>query len=131
MIRFNPSTCPLNKELKTANLSSSLLKGGFIFNKLSFVKAKEEFNRAWWLVAPLVTFIPSFLALVTKSIAPLVEMWAMCKNITDQQIEDLVKTKEAMSIDQLRDITGFGTVCGKCQFKVHQLFEELMHIYHE
>ncbi|MGI6466185.1 MAG: iron-sulfur cluster assembly scaffold protein [Sphaerochaetaceae bacterium] len=54
-----------------------------------------------------------------------------CKNITDQQIEDLVKTKEAMSIDQLRDITGFGTVCGKCQFKVHQLFEELMHIYHE
>jgi len=54
-----------------------------------------------------------------------------CKNITDQRIEDLVKSKEATTIDQLRDITGFGTVCGKCQFKVHQLFEELMHIYNE
>jgi nitrogen fixation NifU-like protein len=52
-----------------------------------------------------------------------------CKNVTDQRIEELVKTKEATTLDQLRDITGFGTVCGKCQFKVQQLFDEYKHIY--
>ncbi len=52
-----------------------------------------------------------------------------CKNVTDQRIEELVKTKEATTLEQLRDITGFGTVCGKCQFKVQQLFDEYKHIY--
>ncbi len=52
-----------------------------------------------------------------------------CKNVTDQQIEDLVKTKKATTLEELREITEFGTVCGKCQFKVHQLFEEFKHIY--
>lgn len=52
-----------------------------------------------------------------------------CKNVTDQRIEELVKNKEATTIEQLREITGFGTVCGKCQFKVHQLFDEFKHIY--
>ena len=52
-----------------------------------------------------------------------------CKGITDQRIEELVKNKEATTIEQLREITGFGTVCGKCQFKVHQLFDEFKHIY--
>jgi nitrogen fixation NifU-like protein len=52
-----------------------------------------------------------------------------CKNVTDQQIEDLVKTKKATTLEELREITEFGTVCGKCQFKVHQLFEEYKHIY--
>ena len=52
-----------------------------------------------------------------------------CKNVTDQQIEELVKSKQATTIDQLRDLTGFGTVCGKCQYKVHQLFDEFKHIY--
>ena len=51
-----------------------------------------------------------------------------CKGITDQRIEELVKNKEATTIEQLREITGFGTVCGKCQFKVHQLFDEFKHI---
>ncbi|MGI6433353.1 MAG: iron-sulfur cluster assembly scaffold protein [Sphaerochaetaceae bacterium] len=52
-----------------------------------------------------------------------------CKNVTDVRIEELVKSGEAKTIDQLRDITGFGTVCGKCQYKVHQLFDEYKHIY--
>ena len=40
-----------------------------------------------------------------------------------------MKSKQAVTIDQLRDLTGFGTVCGKCQYKVHQLFDEFKHIY--
>jgi NifU-like protein len=52
-----------------------------------------------------------------------------CKNVTDLQIEELVKTKQATTLDELRDITGFGTVCGKCQFRVFQLFEDYKHIY--
>ncbi|NLV83045.1 MAG: (2Fe-2S)-binding protein, partial [Spirochaetales bacterium] len=52
-----------------------------------------------------------------------------CKGITDQQIEELVKTKQAVTLDQLRDITQFGTVCGKCRYRVYQLFEEYKHIY--
>ena len=52
-----------------------------------------------------------------------------CKNITDQRIEELVKSKEATTIDELREITGFGTVCGSCNKEVHELFHELQHIY--
>lgn len=52
-----------------------------------------------------------------------------CKGITDQRIEELVKTKQATTIEELRQITQFGTVCGKCRFKVHQLFDEYKHIY--
>ena len=52
-----------------------------------------------------------------------------CKGITDHRIEELVKTKQATTIDELREITQFGTVCGKCRYKVHQLFEEYKHIY--
>jgi len=52
-----------------------------------------------------------------------------CKNITDQQIEELVKTKQAPTLDKLREITEYGTVCGKCQFKVQLLFDEYKHIY--
>lgn len=52
-----------------------------------------------------------------------------CKGITDLQIEELVKTGEASTIDELREITQFGTVCGKCRYKVFQIFEEFKHIY--
>jgi nitrogen fixation NifU-like protein len=52
-----------------------------------------------------------------------------CKGVTDQRIEELVKTKQATTIEELRQITQFGTVCGKCRFKVHQLFDEYKHIY--
>jgi len=52
-----------------------------------------------------------------------------CKGITDQRIEELVKNQEATTLDELRDITQFGTVCGKCRFKVQQLFDEYKHIY--
>lgn len=61
-----------------------------------------------------------------KSVARII---CECKGVTDQRIEELVKTKEATTLEQLRDITGFGTVCGKCQFKVQQLFDEYKHIY--
>ena len=40
-----------------------------------------------------------------------------CKNVTDQRIEELVKTKEATTLEQLREITGFGTGCGKCSIQ--------------
>ncbi|PKL13699.1 MAG: iron-sulfur cluster assembly scaffold protein [Spirochaetae bacterium HGW-Spirochaetae-8] len=52
-----------------------------------------------------------------------------CKNVTDQRIEELVKTKQATTLEKLREITEYGTVCGKCQFKVQQLFDEYKHIY--
>ncbi|NCB00729.1 MAG: iron-sulfur cluster assembly scaffold protein [Spirochaetia bacterium] len=61
-----------------------------------------------------------------KSVAKII---CECKGITDQRIEELVKNKEATTIDELRDITQFGTVCGKCRYKVFQLFEEYKHIY--
>ena len=52
-----------------------------------------------------------------------------CKNVTDVQIEDLVKSKQATTLDELRELTEYGTVCGKCQFRVQRLFDELLHIY--
>jgi nitrogen fixation NifU-like protein len=61
-----------------------------------------------------------------KSVAKVI---CECKNVTDQRIEELVKNKEATTLDELREITGYGTVCGKCQFKVQQLFDEFKHIY--
>lgn len=61
-----------------------------------------------------------------KSVAKII---CECKGVTDQQIEDLVKTGKATTLEELRDITHFGTECGKCRFKVQQLFEEYKHIY--
>jgi nitrogen fixation NifU-like protein len=52
-----------------------------------------------------------------------------CKNITDQQIEQLVKDDEVLTFQQLQDQTGLGTVCGKCQGTARELFDELLHIY--
>lgn len=52
-----------------------------------------------------------------------------CKNITDQQIEKLVKDDKALTFEQLQDQTGLGTVCGKCVNTARELFDELIHIY--
>ena len=61
-----------------------------------------------------------------KSIATIV---CECRGVTDQQIEELVKTDKATTLEQLQELTGFGTGCGKCKAKVAHLFEEMRHIY--
>ena len=52
-----------------------------------------------------------------------------CNNVTDVQIENLVKTKQATTLEQLQEITKYGTTCGKCKADVAGLFDELKHIY--
>lgn len=54
-----------------------------------------------------------------------------CKGVTDQQIEDLVKTDKAKTLEQLQALTGFGTGCGKCKDKIKDVFEEFKHIYNK
>ena len=52
-----------------------------------------------------------------------------CKNITDEQIEELVRTKQAQTFEELQEKTGLGTVCGKCKNKAKDLFAEFRHIH--
>lgn len=52
-----------------------------------------------------------------------------CKNVTDVAIEDLVKSGEAQTLDDLERITEYGTVCGKCKDQVAELFDQFKHIY--
>lgn len=52
-----------------------------------------------------------------------------CKGVTDVQIEDLVKTDQAKTYDDLVRLTGCGTGCGKCQNKIKDMLDELLHIY--
>lgn len=52
-----------------------------------------------------------------------------CKNVTDQQIEDLVRDGTVSTLDELQEKTGLGTVCGKCKSKATELVEEFLHIY--
>lgn len=52
-----------------------------------------------------------------------------CKGVTDVQIEDLVKAGQAKTLEQLAQITEYGTVCGKCKQAVSDLFDEYKHIY--
>ncbi len=52
-----------------------------------------------------------------------------CKLVTDVQIEDLVKSKQATTLEQLQELTEYGTVCGKCEDQIKELFEEYKHIY--
>ncbi|NCC63587.1 MAG: iron-sulfur cluster assembly scaffold protein [Spirochaetia bacterium] len=61
-----------------------------------------------------------------KSVARVV---CECKNVTDVQIEDLVKSGEAKTLVELQEITQFGTGCGKCRLAVSNLFDEYKHIY--
>ncbi len=52
-----------------------------------------------------------------------------CKGVTDQMIEELVKTDQAKTLEDLQRLTGYGTGCGKCRSKVALQFEEYKHIY--
>ena len=52
-----------------------------------------------------------------------------CKGVTDQRIEELVKEDKVHNLAELQEITGAGTVCGKCLHKLEDLLEELLHIY--
>lgn len=52
-----------------------------------------------------------------------------CRGITDQMIEELVKTDQAKTLEDLQRLTGYGTGCGKCKSKVALQFEEYKHIY--
>ncbi|MGM0432710.1 MAG: iron-sulfur cluster assembly scaffold protein [Spirochaetota bacterium] len=52
-----------------------------------------------------------------------------CKEVTDQQIEELVKQDVTLTFEQLQEETGLGTVCGKCVGSAKELFDEMIHIY--
>lgn len=52
-----------------------------------------------------------------------------CKNVTDQQIEKLVKTGKVKNLEELKQQTSYGTGCGKCKAKVADLFNDYMHLY--
>lgn len=52
-----------------------------------------------------------------------------CKGVTDQMIEELVKTDQAKTLEDLQRLTDYGTGCGKCKSKVALQFEEYKHIY--
>jgi nitrogen fixation NifU-like protein len=52
-----------------------------------------------------------------------------CNNVTDVAIEDLVKSGEAKTLEDLERITKYGTVCGKCKSEVAELFDQFKHIY--
>lgn len=52
-----------------------------------------------------------------------------CMGVTDQRIEDLVKSGKVHNMAELQDLTGAGTKCGRCKGKLEHLLEELLHIY--
>ena len=52
-----------------------------------------------------------------------------CKGITDKEIETLVAEKKIKTFEELQNLTGLGTVCGKCVQKAKSLLEEMLHIY--
>lgn len=52
-----------------------------------------------------------------------------CNNVTDQTIEELVKTDQAENLDELQKLTNYGTKCGKCKDQVKDLFNEYRHMY--
>ncbi|MCR5761424.1 MAG: iron-sulfur cluster assembly scaffold protein [Sphaerochaetaceae bacterium] len=52
-----------------------------------------------------------------------------CRNVTDHQIEELVKTDKATTLEELQALTGYGTGCGKCKKNIEHIFEEMRHIY--
>ena len=52
-----------------------------------------------------------------------------CKNVTDHQIEELVKTDQAKTFEDLQRLTGCSTACGKCRGKIMEELNEYLHIY--
>jgi bacterioferritin-associated ferredoxin len=51
-----------------------------------------------------------------------------CKNITDKDIEEFVKTG-GKTFEELQTKTGISTVCGKCLERAKELLHEYHHIY--
>jgi len=54
-----------------------------------------------------------------------------CKGVTDQQIEELVKTDKARTWEDLVKLTECGTGCGKCKNRIIEHLEEMKHIYNK
>ncbi len=52
-----------------------------------------------------------------------------CMGVTDQKIETLIKEDKVKNLKDLQDITGAGTVCGKCVPRLEELIVEMKHIY--
>lgn len=52
-----------------------------------------------------------------------------CKGVTDQMIEELVANDKAKTFEELVQLTGATTGCGKCKAKIEHLFEEMKHIH--
>ncbi|MDY4889071.1 MAG: iron-sulfur cluster assembly scaffold protein [Sphaerochaetaceae bacterium] len=52
-----------------------------------------------------------------------------CKGVNDQQIEELVKTDKVANLQQLMELTGLGTGCGKCKAEAERLIAEFRHLY--
>ena len=52
-----------------------------------------------------------------------------CMGVTDQKIEDLVKEDKVRSLEDLKELTGASTKCGRCKAKLEDLIQELLHIY--
>ena len=64
--------------------------------------------------------------LFKKAVAKIV---CECKGVTDQDIENLVKSGQAQTLEDLARLTAYGTGCGKCKNRVKDLFLDYRHIY--
>jgi bacterioferritin-associated ferredoxin len=47
----------------------------------------------------------------------------ICNNVNSSTIETAIENG-ASSVDQIRDCTGAGACCGKCQFKVNRVLQD-------
>lgn len=52
-----------------------------------------------------------------------------CLNITDHDIESLVRDHGVKTWEQLQEHTKIGTVCGKCKPKADELLHQFTHLY--
>ena len=52
-----------------------------------------------------------------------------CKGVTDQMIEELVKSDKVKNFDELQAATGCSTACGKCRSRIMDELNEFLHIY--
>ena len=57
------------------------------------------------------------------------KMICECQGVTDQMIEELVKTDKVHNFDELQALTGCSTVCGRCRDGILEELNELLHIY--
>ena len=52
-----------------------------------------------------------------------------CKGVTDQMIEELVKSGKVSTFEELQKETGASTACGKCRDRILEELNECLHIY--